>query len=146
MFDIHIEEFFIDSFAVLSQLYQSFPTARPVFVEDIAGPDDPDEYGVHSKRFQACFGAMLWLEKEGYLRFETTIRQEAIDQACLTTKGLMLLARTAQNTQLQQLCDSIHRCPKGLAGLPNIETLKQLHRHGTSTQLALAMRILIGEA
>lgn len=145
MFDLHIEEFFIDCFAVLSQLYQSFPSARAVFVEDISGPDNPDEYGVHSKRFQACFGAMLWLEKEGYLVYETTIRQEAIDQACLTSKGLLLLSRTAYDPSLQALRESLETVDESLPGKPNIDTLKHLHRHGTSTQLALAMRFLIGQ-
>lgn len=87
MATLHIEEFYKDCARILLQLFGSFPRKSSVFVEDISGPDMPDEYGVHSKRFQACFGAMIWLSEEGYLRFESTIRQEAIDQATLTQKA-----------------------------------------------------------
>jgi len=87
MFDIHIEEFFLDCTKILKQLYQAFPKKCNVFVEDISGPDQPDEYGIHSDRSQSCFGAMLWLEKEQYISFESTLRQEAIDQSVLTAKA-----------------------------------------------------------
>lgn len=136
MLDIHIEEFFIDCFHIMAQLYGSFPSARAVYVEDIAGPDAPDEYGVHSKRFLACFGAMLWLEKENYLRFESTIRQEAIDQATLSEKGLLLLSCTH---------NPLHGAPEDLQHKPSIDVLRALHKSGTSTQLALAMRALLGQ-
>ena len=59
--DIHIEEFYRDAAIALLQLYSVFPRRINLFVEDIAGPDDPDEFGLHSPRHQACFGALLWI-------------------------------------------------------------------------------------
>ncbi len=91
MADIHVEEFYKDVAIALVQLYGAFPRRVNLFVEDIAGPDEPDEFGLHSKRHMACFGALLWLEEEGLLRYVDTIRQEALDQAVLTRKAFMRL-------------------------------------------------------
>ncbi len=143
MFDIHIEEFYHDSFRVLNTLYRAFPKKCNVFVEDIAGKDQPDEYGLHSDRFQCCFGSMLWLEQEGFIRFEGTMRQEAIDQASLTMKGLALVSTLCQNDYINELSFSILPVNESLAGRPNIESLKHIMKHGTSTQLALAMQNLL---
>ena len=143
MFDIHIEEFYHDAFKILNTLYQVFPKKGNVFVEDIAGPDQPDEYGLHSDRFQSCFGAILWLELEGFIRFESTLRQEAADQACLTMKGLATVSSICQDTFLNTLSGSITPQNLGLSGRPNIESIKHIHTHGTSTQLASAMQHLL---
>ena len=138
MYDIHIEDFYRDCARALLQLYQSFPRKSAVFVEDIAGPDTPDEYGIHSDRFQACFGAMIWLESEGYLVYESLIRQEAIDQACLTSLGLRLL------NQISKESDII--LPKGAPkNVPNVEVLRYTMKKSTSTQLASLMIQLIAE-
>lgn len=91
MADLHIDDFYKDASRILVQLYNAFPRKTTVYVEDISGPDSPDEYGIHSPRHQACFSAMLWLADEGYVRYEDTIRQEALDQAVLTHKAFILL-------------------------------------------------------
>jgi len=91
MADLHIDDFYKDAARTLVQLYNAFPRKVAVYVEDISGPDTPDEYGIHSPRHQACFSAMLWLAEEGYIRYVDTIRQEAIDQAVLTYKAFVLL-------------------------------------------------------
>ena len=138
MYDIHIEEFYRDCARVLLQLYQSFPRKSAVFVEDIAGPDAPDEYGIHSDRFQACFGTMVWLESEGYLVYESLIRQEAIDQACLTSLGLRLLNQISQESSLI--------LPEGApTQVPNVEVLRYIMKKSTSTQLASVMIQLLAE-
>ena len=80
MADIHIEEFYKDAAIALVQLYNAFPRRVNLFVEDIAGPDEPDEFGLHSKRHMACFGTLLWLAEEGLLRYVDTIRQ-VLDKA-----------------------------------------------------------------
>lgn len=134
MYDIHIEEFYGDCARILLQLYMSFPRKHAVFVEDIAGPDMPDEYGIHSARFQSCFGAMIWLEAEGYLSSEALIRQEAIDQASLTAKGLRLL------TQMSDRLEEHDHLPKRA---PNVEHIRQMLKHGTSTQMTQLMIHLI---
>jgi len=142
MFDIHIEEFFLDSARILKQIYQSFPRPVSVFVEDISGDDQPDEYGLHSDRHQATFGTMLWLEKENYLRFEDTIRQEAIDQATLTARGLALLATACHDDFLLTLVATVSGQARSLQAKPNIVVIDFLIKNGTSSQLAIAMQHL----
>lgn len=95
MADIHIEDFYRDTAIALVQLYSAFPRRVNLFVEDIAGADDPDEFGLHSRRHMACFGALLWLAEEGFLRYVDTIRQEALDQAVLTHRAFVRLSAPA---------------------------------------------------
>ncbi|MDI9245705.1 hypothetical protein [Marinobacter sp. CHS3-4] len=95
MADIHIEEFYKDAAIALVHLYNAFPRRINLFVEDIAGPDNPDEFGLHSTRHMACFGTLLWLEEEGLLRYIDTIRQEALDQAVLTHTAFVRLSAPA---------------------------------------------------
>lgn len=97
MADIHIEEFYKDTAIALVQLYGAFPRRVNLFVEDIAGPDDPDDFGLHSKRHMACFGTLLWLAEEGFLRYVDTIRQEALDQAVLTRNAFVRLSAPADS-------------------------------------------------
>ena len=91
MSDIHIDDFFKDAALTLNRLYAAFPRKIPVFVEDIAGTVTTDEFGVPGERFVACFGTLLWLAEEGYLRYDDTIRMEAIDQAVLTGRCFNVL-------------------------------------------------------
>lgn len=143
MFDLHIEDFYKDCSKALISLYEQFPRKTILFVEDIAGPDQPDEYGVHSKRFQCGFGALLWLADEGFVQFESTIRQEALDQAILSAKGLHMISCISLDDYLQGLIEPIHPKPPGLLAQPKVELLKYLTKHGTSSQLALAMQYLL---
>ena len=71
MSDIHIDDFFKDAAKVLLQLFNVFPRKSTVYVEDISGADNPDEFGLHDDRFMACFSTMLWLEEEGYIHGTT---------------------------------------------------------------------------
>ena len=91
MADLNVLDFYKDTAKILLQLHRSFPRKAEVYVEDLIGADHEDDFGLHSKRHESCFGAMLWLSDEGYLRFQSTIRQEAIDQAVLTAKAIVLL-------------------------------------------------------
>ncbi|MBU2886813.1 hypothetical protein KO507_13655 [Gilvimarinus agarilyticus] len=92
MGDIHISDFHKDAARALNLLYSNFPRKITVFIEDIAGPDSPDEFGLHSPRHMACLATLLWLADEDYIRYDDTIRQEAVDQATLTHKGFTLLS------------------------------------------------------
>jgi len=122
--DIHIDDFFKDAAKTLHRLYLSFPRKITVFVEEIAGPVTTDEFGVPGDRFVACFGTLLWLAEEGYLRYADTIRQEAIDQAVLTGRCFSVLTlqsnsgapidqslpasvRDEQSTHIQRLRDAL---------------------------------------
>lgn len=95
MADLHIDDFYHDIGLTLSRLYASFPKRCTMYVEDIAGPDMPDEFGVQSDRFLSGFSAMLWLRDQGYILFDSTIKQEAIDQAVLTEKSFLILSSQA---------------------------------------------------
>jgi hypothetical protein len=90
--DLHIDDFYRDVAGTLLSLYNSFPKPGILFVEDLIGPQEPDTFGVPSPRHQACFSAMLWMAEEGFLRYTDTIRQEAIDQCCLTERAFVLLS------------------------------------------------------
>jgi hypothetical protein len=97
MADLNVENFYRDIAEILNILYASFPTRTAVYVEDIAGVDQLDEYGLHSARHLAGFYAMLWLEEEGFVRYVNTIRQDGIDQAALTHKGFKKLSKIADS-------------------------------------------------
>ena len=42
---------------------------------------------------RACLGTLLWLAEEGYIRFDSTIGYDALDQATLSEKGFLRLSR-----------------------------------------------------
>lgn len=105
MSDLHIDDFCKDIALILNQLYLMFPRKASLFVEDIAGPDEPDEYGLHSARHMACLSAMLWLAEEGYIRFEDTIRQEAVDQVVLGGRMFSLLSAVASTVSSSETDD-----------------------------------------
>jgi hypothetical protein len=112
MADLHLDDFYGDVARSLLTLLQTFPRPHTLFVEDICGPDEPDEFGLHSKRHQACFAALLWLAEEGYLRHAGPVRQEAIDQAVLSSRTLLLLnapPRQSMLTEVSQQSAELHR-------------------------------------
>jgi hypothetical protein len=95
MADLNLIDFYRDSALALLHLQMSFPRQVELYVEDLIGPDHTDEFGLHSKRHEACLGALLWLAEEGYIRYHSLVRQDAIDKAVLTAKALVLLNSTA---------------------------------------------------
>ncbi len=96
MADLQIEDFYRDVATIFLRLYACFPRKITLYVDEVSGPDEPDEYGLHHPRFEAGFSAMVWLADEGYIRFEDTIRQEALDQVVLTRRGFLLLSSRAE--------------------------------------------------
>lgn len=97
--DLQIDDFYKDSAAGLLRLHQAFPRKIALYVEDLIGREEPDEFGLPSRRHQSCLSALLWLAEEGYLRFDSTIRHEALDQAVLSEKGFLRLSRTVAAAQ-----------------------------------------------
>lgn len=87
--DLHIGDFYNDVARILVTLYMHFPVRSALYVEDISGPDTPDEYGLHSPRHMACFSAALWLAEENYFRFTGTIQQDALDEAVLSQASFL---------------------------------------------------------
>ncbi len=92
MADLHIEDFYRDCGAILLQLYSLFPRPQVLYVDSICGPDDPDEFGLPSPRFAACFSTMVWLGDIGLLRYTERLRHEALEQAVLSERGFLLLS------------------------------------------------------
>lgn len=136
---IHIDDFYRDAGKTLATLYNHFPRPMTLLVEDIAGPDTPDEFGLHSTRHMACLHAFLWLADQGYLTYQQLVRQEAVDQAVLSHRGFLLLNATSQahpsapNLPPQETTLVIHR-------------LSQELREGTSFSLAALMRELMAQS
>lgn len=132
MSDLHIDDFYKDVARAFTLLYSSFPRKIILYVEDICGPDSPDEFGLHCPRFQSCFSTLIWLADTGYLRYDTTIRQEALDQACLTHKGFTLLS--SRNLALED---------PTLPQPANIDRLRDTLKHGSSFALEELLQALL---
>lgn len=88
---IYIEDFHRDVAIAMLRLYGTFPRPAALYVDEIAGSDDPDEYGVQSERHQRCLGSLIWLGQEGLIRYQDTIGVEGIDGAVLTLRGFRAL-------------------------------------------------------
>lgn len=108
--DLHIHDFYRDAGRTLLALFNQFPAPATVYVEDIAGPDTPDEFGLHSPRHMACLGAMTWLKQCGYIHFSQLVRQEAVEEAMLSHRSfLLLIGKTESGESNVQLLDSAVR-------------------------------------
>lgn len=98
--DLHIDDFCKDAAKILIMLYRRFPTKTTLYVEDISGPDTPDEFGLHSPRYEACFSAMVWLQETDYIQYSHTMRQEGVEQAVLTHRSFSLLSALVEDVEL----------------------------------------------
>lgn len=145
MADIHIDDFYKDVALIWLRLYSQFPRKIILYVDDICGPDEPDEFGLHSERWLACFSAMIWLAEQGYLRFDQPIRQEAIDQAVLTEAGfLMLSSRSALN--LGEPEPEISLPPSVIEeSHSNIMQLRRVLKTGSSIMIGQCVRHLLDQ-
>ena len=99
MLDIHITEFYNDVGRIFNRLYSQFPRQITLWVDEISGPDQPDEYGMHSERYIATYATILWLQQEGLLRFNDVDKQDAFNHCCLTLDGFRLLSGIAELAQ-----------------------------------------------
>ena len=142
MTDLHIDDFYRDIGRALVLLYGHFPRRMTLIVEDIAGPDTPDEFGLPSPRHEACLQALLWLAQTDYLTFDSLVRQEALDQAVLTHRAFLTLTEytvlsthsgdnDADNTNLRLVAPD---------GPQYIQRIRHELKHGTSFSLAETMR------
>ena len=108
--DLHIHDFYRDAGRTLLALFNQFPAPATVYVEDIAGPDTPDEFGLHSPLHLACLGAMTWLKQCGYIHFTQLVRQEAVEEAVLSHRSfLLLVSKTESGESNAQLLDNAVR-------------------------------------
>ncbi len=92
MSDLNLVDFCRDTAKVLIKLYGKFPQKIILYVEDFAGADTPDEFGLHSERFVAGFHCLQWLAETDYIQYSQTIRQEAIEDATLTHRSFTFLS------------------------------------------------------
>lgn len=115
--DLQIDDFYKDAAGGMLLLYQAFPRRIDLYVEDLIGREEPDEFGLPSKRHQACLGAFLWLAEEGYLRYQSTIGYDAIDQAVLSEKGFLRMSRAVglERVDVADLPPSLLRVRASLA-------------------------------
>ena len=141
MADIHIDDFYRDVAKILVRLYAVFPRKTALYVEDISGPDQPDEFGLHHPRFEACFSTMVWLAEHGYLNFQDTIRQEALDQVALSQKAFLILA--SRSSLAPDAADT--SLPPSIleASQMNIAHLRAAIKDGSSSALKRAVSYLL---
>lgn len=143
MADLHIEDFYRDVAKIFLRLYAAFPRKTILYVEDICGPDEPDEFGLHHPRFQSAFSAMVWLGEHGYLNFQGTIREEALDQVVLSQKGFLLLS--SRSTLEQENSAQSAGLPPSVVeeSLSNISQLRAAVRDGSSIQVKHCVSYLL---
>lgn len=107
MLDVHIDDFFKDCAVILLHGFKYFPAKQTLYVEDICGPDETDEFGLHSPRHLAAFGAITWLAEEGYIRYSDIHRQESVDAFVLTSKSFTRLIKTQSESVSSSLIQQI---------------------------------------
>ncbi len=140
MADLNILDFYKDTALTLMSLQRVFPRKMDLFVEDLIGPDEVDEFGLHTKRHEACLGAMLWLADEGYIRFATTIRQEGIDQVVLTAKGMIKLNTIVELPVFGMINNDDVSEFEAREHLTMIEHMRRAIQSQSSEQLTLVLR------
>lgn len=144
MADIHIDDFCRDAALVLLHLYSAFPRRASLYVVDISGEDEPDEVGLHSDRYMACLGTMLWLAEEDFLRYEAMIYQDGIDQAVLTSKSFSLLSQVSDykvKTPGDDLPQSIQA-----ERMTMVEQIRAALRSGESDTITHIMRYFLSSS
>lgn len=92
--DLHIIDFCNDVGRIFLMLHRLFPREQEVYVGDLIGFEEPDEYGLYSKRHESCLSTLIWLKTEGWIRFESLVRREAVDQCVLTQNAFVGLHRS----------------------------------------------------
>lgn len=97
--DIHITDFYNDTGRILISLFRSFPRQDTLWVDDICGPDEFDDFGQHSPRYQACVATVLWLQREGYLNYSSQDAMAGFNHCVLSEKGFGLLSGWHQSGQ-----------------------------------------------
>lgn len=137
---LQIDEFYKDAAAAMLLLYQAFPRKIALYVEDLIGREEPDDFGLPSQRHQNCLGALLWLAEEGYLRFDSCIAQDALDQAVLSEKAFLRLTRGVPQLTLDSaLSPSIRRVQASLA----FQLREALSSHQSETVAQLTQLLFV---
>jgi hypothetical protein len=146
MADLNIDDFYRDCAVIMLRLYSSFPRKTILYVDDICGPDTPDEFGLHSERHQAAFSAMAWLAEVGYISFTETIREEALDQAVLSQRGFLLLSSRSE-IELGIVGDNDDCLPPSVMerSLINVAQIRRALKEGSSIFIQQVMHSLLSD-
>lgn len=134
--DLHIDDFYRDTAKALVVLYNAFPRKITLYIEDISGPDTPDDFGLHSKRHDAALNTLLWLGSTDYLSYKTQIRSEALEDTVLTHRTFLLLNSGLNRGSFD------HQVPHAGADLL-ISKLREQLTSGTSSTLAICVRSIM---
>ncbi|MFT6155081.1 MAG: hypothetical protein ACJA0E_001818 [Bermanella sp.] len=92
MIDVNIDDFYHDVAVTLLSLYQQFPLKISLYIEDVCGPDEADEFGLHSRRHLSCIGALEWMHDESFIRYTDIAKYECAEKCTLTHKAFRKLA------------------------------------------------------
>lgn len=143
MADIHIDDFYRDVAKILTLLYGVFPRKTTLYVEDVSGPDEPDEFGLHHPRFQACFSTMVWLAEHNYLLFRDAVREEALDQVVLSQEAFLILT-SASDEPIEDISE-VATVPPSVAEeiQTNIARLRRALKERSSYQLRTAVSYIL---
>jgi hypothetical protein len=136
MIDINIDDFFHDISITLLSLYQQFPRKISLYIEDISGPDDMDEFGLHSNRYLSAIGAVTWLHEEGYIRYSNITHQESVEDCTLTQKAFVKLIRPTFEAGTKSITNSIEK---------HQNTLAQRLHNALKEQSSISQRSLLEE-
>lgn len=115
MNDVNIDDFYHDIGVILLSLFQQFPRKVSLFIDDISGPDDMDEFGLHSPRYLSAIGALMWLHDEGYIRYLDIIKQESAEECTLTQKAFVKLIKPNLSLDVLESASSIEKRDSTLA-------------------------------
>lgn len=147
MTDLHIDDFYKDVAAILLRLYALFPRKQILYVDDICKGEEPDEFGLPSPRHLSCFSAMVWLGEESFLRYDSPIRQEALDQAVLTEKGFLLLSSRSELHSMQDENSNDNLPPSVMAASQtNIAQLRRVLESRSSILIGQCVQYLLSTA
>lgn len=116
-YNLNYEDFCADTARILITLYQRFPSKIELYVEDICGPEEIDEFGIHSDRHQRALAAIHWLKDESYIRFNEEFRAVSVDQCTLTAKGLKHLMKSVDQRPVAHLLQDAFSKPVTLNSL-----------------------------
>lgn len=144
MADLHIDDFYRDAALILLHLYTRFPRKTILYVDDICGPDTPDEFGLHTERYQSCFSAMVWLSDQGYIQFDETVRDEALDQAVLSQKGFLMLSSRSELELGIAVEEDADLPPSAMErSFSNVSQIRSALREGSSIMTQQVMHYLL---
>jgi hypothetical protein len=104
--DLHIVDFSNDVARIFTTLHKMFPREQELYVGDLIGFEEPDEYGLYSKRHESCLSTLIWLKNEGWIRFQNIVRREAVDQCVLTQQAFVQLYHTLPLALMEPYFDS----------------------------------------